>query len=78
MPRQPDGDRAMTSAERQRLYRARLRQARGPRISLREHVEDLRMANAALRKQIDVLGQAARQEIEKLRQRIRELEGKRR
>jgi hypothetical protein len=36
------------------------------------------MANAALRKQIDVLGQAARQEIEKLRQRIRELEGKRR
>lgn len=51
MPRRPDGDRAMTPAERQRLYRTRLAAASGPRptiASLREENERLRHQHALL------------------------------
>ena len=80
MPRYPDGDRAMTDAERQRKRRARLRQERGQDSSPDAVIDALRKENACLRERDDgrrdqyaALDKAARQEIERLRQEIERL-----
>lgn len=51
MPRRPDGDKAMTGAERQRLWRERLKRERGTPTP-GQVILALRKENAALRRQL--------------------------
>ena len=89
MPRHALGEKPMTDAERQRKRRERLRQEQGqPDQSPAAMIDALRKENAALRRQLatkadptspaapvqDAKLAQARQEIERLKERIRRLE----
>ena len=76
MPRHPKGDQAMTGAERQRLWRERLRKERGPVLTDRERLAEALAENERLRKASGAPAELAEAQAENdlLRDRIRELE----